>query len=261
MNEVWLRRLVGGGAVFVAALVLTLLLPNARRPAPVEGEVHTVDLRPADERSELAAADTDEYAPETLPFEDGPNADDAAMGAEGATEAMAVEPPPAAVPPRGGAVDAAPAEPAPAPTPVKPAAPTPKPAPEPEPSTPIVRSAEPAVAKPPPVRAEPPPVRAEPPPAPKTTPAPPAAKPAAPATASSGGNWRVLAGAYSSIDNARRVEASIKGLGLSAIVAPIEVNGATLYRVTSGPFPSKSVAEQAQKRIQSTGAQTRVMQD
>ena len=69
------------------------------------------------------------------------------------------------------------------------------------------------------------------------------------------------AGSYGDLGNAKQVEAQIKLLGLDAVVAPIAVNGRTLYRVRTGPYTNRAEAEKIRTRFSSENLPASVMQD
>lgn len=80
-------------------------------------------------------------------------------------------------------------------------------------------------------------------------------------TTSAADRWFVQAGSYGDLGNAKQVEAQIKLLGLDAVVAPIAVNGRTLYRVRTGPYTNRAEAEKIRTRFSSENLPASVMQD
>jgi len=61
----------------------------------------------------------------------------------------------------------------------------------------------------------------------------------------------VQAGAFSSIDNAYRVAATLKSYG--AQIAPVVKNGETIYRIRLGPYQNVDAADGALARVQGLG--------
>ncbi len=83
-------------------------------------------------------------------------------------------------------------------------------------------------------------------PPPATTSPPPVAVavPAAPSTqVAAGPGLYIQAGAFSDINNARRLEAQLSGMG-NVFVAAAQVGGQTFHRVRLGPIPDQAMAQQ-----------------
>jgi rare lipoprotein A len=100
-------------------------------------------------------------------------------------------------------------------------------------------------------------------PPPETTPvssvavtAPPIAQPAPVSTASvqvaAARDTFIQAGAFSSMANARRLEADLRDFG-PTLVSPVESGGATLYRVRVGPLSDEMAARRVLDRMASAG--------
>ncbi len=72
------------------------------------------------------------------------------------------------------------------------------------------------------------------------------------ASLGSGGGMYVQAGAFSSEDNVRRLEAQLNGVA-PVIVTPIEINGQQLLRVRLGPLGSDADADRVLAAVQAQG--------
>jgi rare lipoprotein A len=105
----------------------------------------------------------------------------------------------------------------------------------PDPSSPVAA---------PPVRSAPPRATAR-----QAWAAPPPAAYVAPA---SYGGYMVQVGAFAALDNAHRARAAILSQGPVAVSA-VRVGGAELYRVRLGPWPDRSRAEAARRRVAALG--------
>lgn len=62
----------------------------------------------------------------------------------------------------------------------------------------------------------------------------------------------IQAGAFTDLNNARRLEAQLSGLG-NVFVAMVDVGGQVFHRVRVGPIPDRSVADQLLKYMQTEG--------
>lgn len=121
---------------------------------------------------------------------------------------------------------------------------------KPVPSPPVVTDPVPAPTRPPP----------EPPAAPVAEPAPaaPVKKvPAKTATKTDGKKteklkkgWVVQVGVYSNADNAERMTARLKALGIKVSSEPITLSGNKATRLRVGPYRDRATAERQQVRIQ-----------
>lgn len=267
MNDVLRQRLIGGAVLVAVALLVTLILPNARQPASLDDGVRVAEMsirplddgyggsqRPATPTSALPATE-ESYASSAGPQEATalpgnpyallPSAAGSADAPASSTASVPLPPPEPDVETQSRAV---PATASVAPAAASALAPAAKSTAPPPASTTAVAS-KPTVA--------PAPAPAKPAPAPAPKPAvTSAAKPAA-----TTGAWRIQAGAYSSVDNARRAQGQIEALGLKAQLAPIESGGQVLYRVSSGPYADRAAAEAAARRMTGKGIQTRVYQE
>ena len=100
---------------------------------------------------------------------------------------------------------------------------------------------------------EKPPAAAETPSAPpKPATEPKTAKPAAPAKSAtaSGGGWSVQVGAFSHLENAKRLQQKLKQKGYSSTLDPPSPPKGKTVRVEVGPFKDAEAAKTAQARIQ-----------
>ena len=71
----------------------------------------------------------------------------------------------------------------------------------------------------------------------------------------------IQAGAFSDINNARRLEAQLSELG-NVFVAMVDVGGQVFHRVRVGPIPDRSVADQLLEYMQMEGyAEARIVED
>ena len=71
----------------------------------------------------------------------------------------------------------------------------------------------------------------------------------------------IQAGAFSDINNARRLEAQLSGLG-NVFVAMVDVGGQVLHRVRVGPIPDRTVADQLLEYMQTEGyGEARIVDD
>ena len=71
----------------------------------------------------------------------------------------------------------------------------------------------------------------------------------------------IQAGAFSDINNARRLEAQLSGLG-NVSVAMVDVGGQVFHRVRVGPIPDRAVADQLLKYMQTEGyGEVRIVDD
>lgn len=75
------------------------------------------------------------------------------------------------------------------------------------------------------------------------------ASPAAPR----GGNWFVQIGGYADIDNARQAQKQVRSHNQDCIIAPVDTNKGTLYRVRAGPYRDRETAQAAQARLSAAG--------
>lgn len=142
------------------------------------------------------------------------------------------------------AAPAAPATPTPAPTAPAPAAPAPV---AQAPVTPAKPAAPPAAAPAPAVTPAPAPEKPKPAPAPAVAPAAPATPPAATTAPATGGaviQFAALKDEAAAKQAWARISKANSDLlaGLKPIILPVQVNGATLYRLRAGPFASKDAA-------------------
>ncbi|SFF31457.1 Sporulation related domain-containing protein [Fontimonas thermophila] len=79
------------------------------------------------------------------------------------------------------------------------------------------------------------------------------ASPAAASTAGREGRWWVQIGSFADIANARQVEARLRTLGQPVIVAPVETDKGTLYRVRGGPYADEAEAQSAHEQLMRSG--------
>lgn len=84
--------------------------------------------------------------------------------------------------------------------------------------------------------------------APEDTPAP--APPAASAPA--GAAWMVQVASFSSADTANRISEQLEGLGHAAVVDVIVRGDSRLYRVRTGPYPTRADGDRARAQIAAT---------
>lgn len=224
MNDVLLKRLVGAAALLTSAFLLSLFLPRLDRVTPPEPGLTVLDVAVNDPAPIAVPAPAQADAPAPLPALE-PETDPAAEGS--------IEPRPLAGAERLPESETAPRRDAEA-------RPRPEPKPKPRPQQPAPPRSAPAG-----------PVTQR---QAATATAPPAQAPAA-------GPLYVLAGSYSAIGNARQVEAQLRSLRLPVLIVPVEVNGATLYRVRSGPFDSRAAADQVVTKLAGAGVASRVVQD
>lgn len=264
MDEKLKKRLAGAAVVLLLGFALVSLLPGPGSKTAGDGQLVTIPLQSDDSAAMVPAPPSDQATPPTLQAAPEP-APDAAPGALSPAEMEAAS---------GGDIDlppeAAPKAPEPA---AKPTAP--KSEPSAKPATPAgvpapSKSATAAAEKP---ATAPVPLK---PAAPKPAPTGKAAsenkpgndkpvvpsKPAAvasdsaaakPAAAPSAGNWFVQLGGYADIGNARQVQTQVQGKGLSCIIAPVDTNKGTIYRVRAGPFKDREQAQSAQTRLSAAG--------
>lgn len=254
MNDKLKRRLAGAGLLLVVAFVVVSLLPTPEQAARQAGvELVTIPLHdvisaqpplqptpsttlpqtlaaPDDSASTAAAADAndgnhDDEGVDAQDLNSSSGDDDAGDGAT----APASKPVTLAMSP-ALQHQSDPAE----------SAPAPKPAPKPAP----VESTKPEPA---PAKPTPPPVAH---PSVATKPNEDHA-PSAPAV--SGQKWFVQAGGFADIDNARKVQAKLQGIGQPTVLAPIDTAKGTIYRVRAGPYASQTAAQQAFDRITAIG--------
>lgn len=75
---------------------------------------------------------------------------------------------------------------------------------------------------------------------------------AAPVATAGGGDAWIQAGAFSSLQNARRLEAQLQGFG-GTVVAPVDSAGGTLYRVRIGPMADAGRAQQVLDQVRAAG--------
>ncbi len=80
----------------------------------------------------------------------------------------------------------------------------------------------------------------------------PSIAPPQPHAAPVGGGFTVQAGSFSVEENARQAHHKLGGLG-TVDVSPVNVNGATYYRVQLGPFGDRASAEEAQAKALAAG--------
>lgn len=225
MDEKLKKRLAGAGVVLLLGFALVSLLPGPGEKTPPDIQQVTIPLQ-AEAEAPVAIPPSDQTTPATLQAAPEP-AEAALSPAE--MEAAA-----------GGDVDAPPEPAGKVPDQHKPEAP---------PAAPAVASHAPAppAGKPAPAKtvASNKPATAEAP-----APAPPVLKaPAAP----TGGNWFVQLGGYADIDNARQVQKQVQGRNLGCIIAPVDTNKGTIYRVRAGPFKDREQAQAAQTRLSAAG--------
>lgn len=248
MDEKLKKRLAGAGVVLLLGFALVSLLPGPGEKTPPDIQQVTIPLQ-AEAEAPVAIPPSDQTTPPTLQAAPEP-AEAALSPAE--MEAAA-----------GGDVDAPPEPAGKVPDQHKPEAPPAAPAPpagRPVPAK-TVASSKPATAEGPAPAAKAPVDKpsadskssAEKPAVankPALAPAPPVLKaPAAP----TGGNWFVQLGGYADIDNARQVQKQVQGRNLGCIIAPVDTNKGTIYRVRAGPFKDREQAQAAQTRLSAAG--------
>lgn len=287
MDEQLKKRLAGAAVVVLLAFALVSLLPQAQDTPASDTQVVTIalspeligtpDVPPASETTpsslqapvagnestlnpaELAAASGgDDDAPPDGATAAPPSSN--APGAGHASGAMLAKAEPAASSPEA----AAPAKPAVKPVEKSAAKLAEKPA--------AAKSADKAAEKPTETAVETTPVAparsvasaakpVSPPPAKPASaaapvvaarPEPATAAPASPA-APRGGNWFVQIGGYADIDNARQAQKQVRSHNQDCIIAPVDTNKGTLYRVRAGPYRDRETAQAAQARLSAAG--------
>lgn len=78
-------------------------------------------------------------------------------------------------------------------------------------------------------------------------------------TASQGGaqpgGWAVQAGSFSSLDNARRLAATLRSMGYDSFISEALIDGRNLHRVRIGPLANRQAADSITKELQQQGQQ------
>lgn len=89
----------------------------------------------------------------------------------------------------------------------------------------------------------------------------PAAKPAARDTAqpaqSQTGGWVVQAGSFSSLENARRLTATLQSMGYDSFISEMVIDGRKLHRVRIGPPANRKAADRIANELQQQGQQAK----
>lgn len=89
----------------------------------------------------------------------------------------------------------------------------------------------------------------------------PAAKPAAKDTAqparSQAGGWAVQAGSFSSLENARRLSATLQSMGYDSFISETVIDGRKLHRVRIGPLANRKAADRIANELQQQGQQAK----
>ncbi len=67
------------------------------------------------------------------------------------------------------------------------------------------------------------------------------------------GGWAVQAGSFSSLDNARRLAATLESMDYASFVSQTVVDGRTLHRVRIGPLASREEADRIAAELQQQG--------
>ncbi len=67
------------------------------------------------------------------------------------------------------------------------------------------------------------------------------------------GGWAVQAGSFSSLENARRLAATLQSMGYDSFVSETVVDGRNLHRVRIGPLANRKAADRIAKELQQQG--------
>jgi DedD protein len=67
------------------------------------------------------------------------------------------------------------------------------------------------------------------------------------------GGWAVQAGSFSSLDNARRLAATLESMDYASFISQTVVDGRTLHRVRIGPLASREEADRIAAELQRQG--------
>jgi len=73
------------------------------------------------------------------------------------------------------------------------------------------------------------------------------------ASAQQTGGWAVQAGSFSSLDNARRLAATLESMDYASFISQTVVDGRTLHRVRVGPMASREDADRVAAELQRQG--------
>lgn len=88
---------------------------------------------------------------------------------------------------------------------------------------------------------------------PGATPAASRQSPGQTASATRTGGWAVQAGSFSSLDNARRLAATLESMDYASFISQTVVDGRTLHRVRVGPMASREDADRIAAELQQQG--------
>ncbi len=71
------------------------------------------------------------------------------------------------------------------------------------------------------------------------------------------GGWAVQAGSFSSLENARRLAATLQSMGYDSFISEALIDGRNLHRVRIGPLANRQAADGITKELQQQGQQAK----
>ncbi|MCH9027541.1 MAG: SPOR domain-containing protein [Proteobacteria bacterium] len=69
--------------------------------------------------------------------------------------------------------------------------------------------------------------------------------------------WAVQAGSFSSLENARRLAATLQSMGYDSFISETVIDGRNLHRVRIGPLADRKAADRIAKELQQQGQQAK----